>query len=296
MDIDPDDIAAAMQARDAAIREQRWAEAASLARRVAGNDPSNLHLRKQLAHLLLLANDLPAARTETLAVLARQPEHPEAMRYLAHIETAETTLAERRAVHRRMVEALAGTAPQVLFAGDSLTLGWQFDGRASWNRYFVPLAVANIGLAGDTAQMLLWRIENGGIDPIDPRLVVLLIGTNDLPGSDVATVVQGMQAVVQAITRRLPNARMLLLGLLPRDAAPDSVLRRKVIEVNARAAALADGETIVFADFGDALLEPGGWLSRSVSPDALHLSADGYARLAIPLYETIRGMLARSDG
>jgi lysophospholipase L1-like esterase len=290
MDIERDDMAAARHACDAAIRQQRWAEAAPLARRLAENDPTNLRYRQQLAHLLLLAGDLTAARAEAEALLALQPDHAEALRYLAHIEATDTARAERRAVHRRMVEALAGTAPQILFAGDSLTLGWQFQGRASWDRYFVPLSAANIGLAGDTTRMLLWRIENGAVDPVSPRLVVLMIGTNDLPGDDVASIVQGIEAVVQAITKRLPNARLLLLGLLPRDAARDTVMRRKAIEVNARIKSLADDKTIVFAEFGDALLEADGSLSEVISPDALHLSADGYARLAVLLYETIRAM------
>jgi lysophospholipase L1-like esterase len=294
MEIDQADVKILRERCDAAISQKRFAEAAEWARCWADAEPDNRRVRQHLAHLLLLAGDWIAARSACEHILALDPEHPDVRGYIAHIDAAERQRAAWTAFHYQQVEALTALAPDVLFIGDSLTLGWQQGGRPAWNRYFEPLGAGNIGIAGDTTRDVLWRIENGALDTIGPRLIVLMIGTNDLPSTEPPMIAERVGQVVGAIRQRQPAATLLLLGLLPRDARPDTVLRQKLSQVNGALAELADGRTVVFLDCGAALLQADGTLPAEISPDALHLSEQGYACLAPPLHASIIRILERT--
>jgi beta-glucosidase len=111
--------------------------------------------------------------------------------------------------------------------------------------------------------------------------VIVLIGTNDLGhGRPPALAAQGIRAVLLKLRTRLPATRILLLGLWPRGVTPEDRLRREVGEVNRMIARCADGTAIAYADIGSVLLGAHGDLTRAISPDTLHFSSAGYARLA----------------
>ncbi len=204
---------------------------------------------------------------------------------------------------QQMALALAEEArrldPRVVFLGDSITQGWGGAGLAEWEARFAPLGAANMGIGGDRTQNILWRLEHGALDGLRPELVVLKIGVNNLweevfqCGSDHA--VRDVAACVAAIRAKCPDARVLALGILPTQAAPDQPLRAIVRAVNARSASLLptpDGR-VRFADLGAAFLEPDGRISAAVMPDGCHLSAHGYTLFADALEPLVRDMLAR---
>lgn len=201
----------------------------------------------------------------------------------------------------QMARALAADArranPRVIFLGDSITQGWGGEGRAEWDRRFAQAGAANLGIGGDRTQNILWRIADGALDGLTPELVVLKIGVNNLweevfeCGPD--RVADGVAACVAAIRARCPNAKVLALGILPTQAAPDHPLRALVRAVNARSAALVptpDGR-VRFADIGGAFLEPDGTISTDIMPDGCHLSSRGYALFADALEPLVQAIL-----
>jgi len=127
---------------------------------------------------------------------------------------------------------------------------------------------------------VLWRLDHGNLDGPPPKGVVLMIGTNDLGhGRSPELAAQGVRAILIRLREKLPNTRILLLGLWPRGATPADPLRQAVNAVNRLIPSCADGSTIIYSDVGGALLDTGGTLSRNISPDLLHFTGAGYERI-----------------
>ena len=194
--------------------------------------------------------------------------------------------------HEKFVRLARQGGVNVVFFGDSLTDYWRERGRSRWDRYFAPLQAVNFGIGGDRTQQVLWRIEHGELEGITPKVVVLLIGSNNLtPGlsensltskNSPTETVAGVAAIIAGLRRRLPQSRLLLHAILPR-AEPTDPIRRAISETNAGLARLADGRMVRFVDLGGVFLSPDGTLSREIMPDLLHLSARGYAIWAAAL-------------
>jgi lysophospholipase L1-like esterase len=125
---------------------------------------------------------------------------------------------------------------------------------------------------------VLWRLQHGEIDGIDPEVVVLMIGTNNTGSRHDApeATVRGIAADVREIRRRLPRAKVLLLAVFPRGGRPDDELRRANDSVNALLPGLADGKSVRFLNINRFFLQPDGMLSKDIMPDLLHPNALGY--------------------
>jgi lysophospholipase L1-like esterase len=178
----------------------------------------------------------------------------------------------------------------LLIVGDSLTRGWHVDGRATWQADFARGGAIALGIGGLKTSDVLHRIQNGWIDSFAPRTIVLLIGTNDLgTGASVDATVAGVRADVDALRDRAPDARIVVLGLLPRGPGDaETPIRRKVAEVNARLAALEHGGAIRFADLTPAFVDAHGYLRPGLfHSDLLHLSSIGYAAFSRALQATL---------
>jgi len=183
----------------------------------------------------------------------------------------------------------------LLFVGDSITEGWEWGDGEHWKAHFVPLGAANFGIGGDTTQNLLWRLDNGDVGALKPKVVVVLIGTNNL-GRENATpaeAARGVEAVVTKLRAAFPNAKIVLHGIFPCDYSPTAEVRQRVKDVNSLLARLdgADGK-VVFRDIGPLFLEPDGSILPAVSPDGLHLTPEGYRRWASVLAPLVRELLA----
>lgn len=166
----------------------------------------------------------------------------------------------------------------VLFLGDSITEGW---GRAKeiWQEHYGRYQPANFGISGDQTQHVLWRIENGELNGIQPKVVVLMIGTNNIRNS-AEEISRGDRRIVEEIHHRLPNTRLLLLGIFPRGADPKTpevmTMRDKISAVNRELARLDDGSRTRYLDLGPKFLDAAGNLPADVMPDALHPNVKGY--------------------
>lgn len=204
------------------------------------------------------------------------------------------TLDKWRAFHEAdLARAQAGPV-DLLFVGDSITEDWDKTGQAVWRDAFEPLRAANFGIGGDTTQNLLWRLTAGGaLDHVRPRVVVVLIGTNNigLHNDPPADVLRGIAAVVKTLRQRLPDAEVLLLDLFPRGASPDDAYRRAVVETNRGLARIGAGDDHVrHLRLWDTFLDERGHTRPDLMPDHLHLSPAGYRRWADALLPVLKEM------
>lgn len=179
----------------------------------------------------------------------------------------------------------------VVFLGDSITAGWNGNGKTIWAARYAPLKAANFGIGGDRTQHVLWRLQNGNFDGITPKAVVLMIGTNNT-GSDTAPqIAEGVAAIVKEIQTRSPATKILLLAVFPRFEKADHPIRLKIAEINATIAKLDDGQKVFFQDIGAKFLQPDGTLTKDIMPDLLHLSPAGYQIWADAIQDKLAELL-----
>ncbi|MFY9781082.1 MAG: GDSL-type esterase/lipase family protein [Candidatus Baltobacteraceae bacterium] len=183
---------------------------------------------------------------------------------------------------------------EIAFIGDSLTEGWEAAGIEVWESRFAQRGAVNFGVGGDLTGDVLWRVEHGELDGLALRLIVLLVGTNDLgSGLSPAATFRGIAATVRALAARFPEAHVLLLGILPRGSGgPLSPMRRSVAAVNASLTCLDDGKRVHFLDIGGAFLEPGGAVRPEMfEADKVHLAAPGYRAWADAMGDAFNALL-----
>ena len=183
--------------------------------------------------------------------------------------------------HQQLRAEAARREATVLFLGDSITENWSEDGSRAWTKHFQPINSVNFGISADRTQTLLWRIEHGGYERMRPKVIVLLIGANNIKEqrNTARETSDGILACVQALRRRLPDSRLLVLGVLPCGETTESQERRDAAQINRNVEAFLD-KSVDFLDPSASLLAGDGALLKEVSPDYLHLSAEGYQRLA----------------
>ena len=164
----------------------------------------------------------------------------------------------------------------LVFIGDSITQGWEGAGKDVWKKYYGDRNAVNLGIGGDRTQHVLWRLENGNIEGISPKVAVLMIGTNNSGDNAPEEIADGIEAIVKKLREQLPRTKILLLGIFPRGSGPSDTRRQVNQETNEFVSKLADGEHIFYLDIGEEFLEDNGTLSREITPDLLHLSPKGY--------------------
>jgi lysophospholipase L1-like esterase len=170
----------------------------------------------------------------------------------------------------------------LLFLGDSITEGWgrTKDAKDIYDQHYSKYDAANFGIGGDRTQHVLWRIENGELDGINPKVVVLMIGTNNTAANTAEQIAAADTKIVQEIHQKLPDTKVLLLGVFPRGADPElpatAAVREKIKQINAVLAKLDNGGKTRYLDFGDKFLNSEGLIRASMMPDALHPTPKGY--------------------
>jgi len=169
-----------------------------------------------------------------------------------------------------------GSNINVLFYGDSITEGWDYMARSTWDSAYAPLGAANYGIGGDGTQHVLWRIINGEVDNISPRLIVLKIGTNNIGWYAEADIARGVITIVDELRHRLPNTKILLLGILPRYNSEQTAITDRI---NALFAHVDNGNTIRYLNMRDAFYVGNDQFYWDLfSTDLLHLATPGYER------------------
>lgn len=194
------------------------------------------------------------------------------------------------AMNRRVAEL--GEKAQLIFIGDSITQGWEGEGKEVWARYYAHRHAINLGIGGDRTQHVLWRLDNGNLTGLKPKAAVVMIGTNNSNGEDntPGQIVEGVTAIVKKLRAKLPETKVLLLAIFPRGEN-FSVQRGKLAMINQVLRRVADAQHVVWIDFSHRFLNDDGTLPRQLMPDYLHLSPKGYAIWAEALEDQLAQIL-----
>jgi lysophospholipase L1-like esterase len=196
--------------------------------------------------------------------------------------------AEWEKLHAEFSAIAAKGEAKLVFHGDSLLGGARWS--EAWKKEFGPFEPAYFGMGGDRTQNLLWRLENGEIGALKPKVVVLLIGTNNIYTTprDIEDTARGIIACARKLNTAYPEAKILVLGVFPRDEDPKSPIREKIRKINELVAAVDDGKSIFVQDIGGIFLEADGRLSRETAPDQLHFKEEGNRRWAEAIAPFVR--------
>ena len=194
--------------------------------------------------------------------------------------------------HKKFLKVVEKGEGDVIFLGDSITQGWEGAGKKAWAESFAPLKPVNLGIGGDQTGHVLWRITDGKeLDPIKPKVAVIMIGTNNTGAHSAENIAGGIKAIVAELQKQKPEMKILLLGVFPRSAKATDKIRDKIKEINASIAKLDDGKMVVYKDIGEKFLDKDGTLDKKIMPDMLHLSEEGYSIWAKAIEDDVKKML-----
>ncbi len=181
--------------------------------------------------------------------------------------------------HAEMNRKASARPHDLLFIGDSITQGWEGAGRKTWEKYYGKRKALNLGISGDRTQHVIWRLNNGNLRKQQKaKVAVVMIGTNNTGhrDQDPGETADGVTRILSILRARCPDAKVLLLGVFPRDASPDGPKRRINDALNEKLATLHDGERVHFLDIGKHFLNGKGHLPKELMPDYLHPREKGY--------------------
>ncbi len=206
--------------------------------------------------------------------------------------------------HEQLVAKARSGKIDLYFLGDSITRRWGAtdypEFLAHWKKTFFGWNAANFGWGGDGTQHMLWRIRNGELDGVNPKVIVLLGGTNNIGKGEkperAADAVEGVAALVETCRAMAPEATIVVMAIFPRNDSPASNVL--IAEANRGIARLADGKKVRFLDINDQLADKDGTLFEGMTVDRLHLSLKGYetwARNLVPLLTELLGPPATED-
>lgn len=199
------------------------------------------------------------------------------------IQRHEAKLAERRAIGE----------VDLLMVGDSITHSWENGGRAVWDRFYGNRRAFNIGFSGDRTEHVIWRLQNGAVHGLSPKLAVLMIGTNNtghrMENADHTAA--GIRRVVQEMRMRMPETKVLVLGIFPRAEQPDHSQRQLNDRINAQIQGLGKENMVTYLDVSSSFLDGSGALRRDLMPDLLHPNAEGYEAWAAAMEGAIMGLM-----
>jgi lysophospholipase L1-like esterase len=196
----------------------------------------------------------------------------------------------QKLLNQRVAEV--GTKALIIFIGDSITQGWEGAGKDVWAHYYAGRNAVNLGIGGDRTQHVLWRLDHGNIDGLKPKAAVVMIGTNNSNGEDntPGQIVEGVRAIVQKLRDKLPETKVLLVAIFPRNEN-FSPQRGKILQVNQVLRKLADNRDIFWVDFGHRFVNEEGLIPAALMPDYLHLTQRGYEIWAESMERRIASIL-----
>jgi len=207
--------------------------------------------------------------------------------------------------HEQLLRKARQGGIDVYFVGDSITRRWGATDYprflANWEQNFHGWNAADFGWGGDTTQNILWRLENGELDGVNPKIIVILAGTNNVgrrPGDDatVADITRGIKTLIDVCRQKAPAATIVLTAIFPRNDGENVV--PTINRINGNIAKLADGRTIRFVNINDRLADAGGVLFAGMTVDKLHPAVAGYQAWADalkPIFTEVLGPPAATD-
>ncbi len=210
------------------------------------------------------------------AFVAMSPINSESQSTIVPAPQTDAGILERQS--QVVARARESLPTDVIFVGDSLTQSWEDTGANIWKDRFASLKALNLGVSGDRTEHVLWRLDQAPLTRRAPKVIVLLIGTNNLGHrtADAPQTLAGIRAVVAKMRQQVPAARILLCAIFPRDHEM-SAMRGDVLQINqALASAYAHDTAVRVIDLGSSFVAADGLISPQIMPDYLHLSPAGY--------------------
>jgi lysophospholipase L1-like esterase len=196
--------------------------------------------------------------------------------------------------HKEIRDNKENSAPQILWFGDSLTQGLKM--YPDLVKQYLPFTVMNAGFSADRTEHLLWRIKDGEGKNLSPAVVLIWIGTNDIsqirPVPSAEQVFCNIRAVCREVEARFPHTKLVLMGLLPRDASSVHPFRRVIKEVKALLKVYAQEHGWHFSDQSGRFVDEAGHLRMDYLPDGLHLNQTGYEVLLQAIQPLMQGLIA----
>lgn len=198
--------------------------------------------------------------------------------------------------HDGFVEQAKQGGIDLLFIGDSITDCWRWKapryGTNIWSKYYAPLHAADFGISGDRTQHVIWRIDHGELDGLHPKVIVLMIGTNNSRDNSPEQIAAAIKVILDKIQEKCPESKILLLGVFPRNTIHDTPAQREAPEkINAIISKFANGTTIRYLNINDKFLGPDGKVPAAIMPDFLHPNEHGYQIWADAMNPTLFEMM-----
>ena len=189
-------------------------------------------------------------------------------------ESAQTPEIKSLERHKDFLYRITQGEIGLLFMGDSITDFWTSRGQYSWLEY-APYKPADFGISADKTEHVLWRIENGELDGIHPKVMVLMIGTNNDGVDQPEWIASAIQKIVAVTQEKLPSTKVLLLGIFPRGkhGNPATVVNHQVNDIISK---MDNGKTVRYLDIGNVFLDANGDVPPEIMPDGLHPNPHGY--------------------
>ena len=205
--------------------------------------------------------------------------------------------------HQQLLEKAKQGGVDIYFEGDSITRRWGAidypELLANWKQNFFGWNAGDFGWGADLTQHILWRLKNGELDGVNPKIIVLLAGTNNVgAGAKADEVTRGIHAILQVMEEKAPRAVIVLTAIFPRN---DRMGLMPVInEINANLAKLADGKQVRFLSVNGRLANADGVLFDGMmnARDKLHPAIKGYqvwADALKPIFTELLGPPASTD-
>jgi lysophospholipase L1-like esterase len=210
--------------------------------------------------------------------------------------------------HAQLLEKTQKGKIDIYFEGDSITRRWGAtdypDLLVHWTRHFFGWNAADFGWGGDKVQNILWRIQNGELDGVHPKVIVLLAGANDVgntvpEGGDeakVADITKGLKAILETMRTKAPEATLIVTGIFPRN--DNMAVMPTINKINDNLSKLADGKKIRYLNINDRLADGNGRLFDGMMGDKLHPTIKGYevwAEALKPILTELLGPPADTD-
>lgn len=195
-------------------------------------------------------------------------------------------MPRQQAINKRLAQGNA----DLLFLGNSIVHGFESTGKEIWDKYYKPRNAVNMGFGWDRTQHLLWRLDNSDFKNVNPKLAIILIGTNNIGRNSKDEIVTGIHTVCNRINIKLPATKILLLGIFPRFEAK-SADRDIIRKINASLSKIADQKNIFFMDIGHVFLDDNKELSTDIMADLLHPTLKGYKLFAEAIEPKVRELM-----
>jgi lysophospholipase L1-like esterase len=238
-----------------------------------------------------------------LAALSSCKEEPKENSAVLPVPKLEDDCYDWWQRHEAVLAAKRVIDPEIVLIGDSITHYWGGEpqspgaprrGLQSWEHVFGGKRVLNLGFGWDRTQNVLWRLNNGEIDGLKPKWIVLNIGTNNSTGTKnarentPAETAAGVEAILSLLEKKLPDSRVILMGVFPRGAKAKDPARAYISELNGLLAKIAETRQIPFIDLRDKFVDAGGKLRTELMADVVHPAERGYAIWAEALKAEIK--------